>query len=52
MTTPQESRELFLESIFTMDEVLDLKQRNLYFDYVEGRISIDKIYMVLREQAI
>lgn len=52
MTTPQESRELFIESLFTMDEVIDLKQRGLYDDYVTGRISINTIYNQLKEQAI
>jgi len=52
MTTPRESRELFLESIFTIDEILDLKQRGLYEDYVTGKISINTIYTTLKEQGI
>ena len=52
MTTPRESRELFLESIFTIDEILDLKKRGLYEDYVTGKISINTIYTALKEQGI
>lgn len=52
MATPQESRERYIESIFTMDEVLDLKKRGLYDDYVEGRISVHEIYQTLKEQGI
>ena len=50
--TPQESRELFIESLFTIDEILDLKKRNLYEDYVTGKISINTIYNILKEQGI
>lgn len=50
--TSQESRASFIESIFTLDEILDLKQRGLYDDYVTGRISINTIYRQLKEQAI
>jgi hypothetical protein len=50
--TPQESRELFIESLFTFDEVLDLQKRGLYQDYVEGHISINTIYNILKEQGI
>lgn len=50
--TPQESRERFIESQFTMDEILDLKQRGLYQDYTEGHISINTIYRILKDQAI
>ena len=49
--TPQESRELFIESLFTFDEILDLQKRGLYQDYVEGRISINAIYNQLKDQA-
>jgi hypothetical protein len=52
MMTPQESRELFIESLFTFDEILDLQKRGLYQDYVEGHISINTIYTVLKEQGI
>ena len=50
--TSQESRELFIESLFTLDEILDLKQRGLYEDYTTGKISINTIYNLLKEQAI
>jgi hypothetical protein len=50
--TPQESRENFIESLFTIDEILDLQKRGLYQDYVEGRISINTIYNILKEQGI
>jgi len=50
--TPQESRERFIESLFTMDEILDLQKRGLYTDYVEGKISINTIYNILKEQGI
>ena len=50
--TSQESRELFIESLFTIDEIIDLQKRGLYRDYVEGRISINNIYNQLKEQGI
>lgn len=50
--TPQESRELFIESLFTIDEIIDLQKRGLYQDYVQGHISINTIYNQLKEQGI
>lgn len=50
--TTQESRENFIESLFTIDEILDLQKRGLYQDYVEGRISNNTIYNILKEQGI
>ena len=50
--TSQESRANFIESQFTIDEILDLKQRGLYQDYVMGHISINTIYRILKDQAI
>ena len=50
--TPQESREHYLESVFSMDEVLYLQQINLAQRYIEGEISIDDIYVHLKEQGI
>jgi hypothetical protein len=50
--TPQESRELFIESQFPPEEIEDLKERGLYQDYVEGHISINTIYNQLKEQGI
>lgn len=50
--TPQESRERFIDSIFSLDEVIYLKSIGLYDDYIEGRISIDNVYSTLKEQGI
>ena len=50
--TPQESRESFLNSLFTMDEVLFLEKIGLAEDYIEGRISINTIYNYFKEQGI
>lgn len=50
--TPQESRENFIESQFTDEEIELLKERGLYQDYVEGWISINTIYAQMREQGI
>ena len=50
--TSEESRTLFIESLFSIDEILDLKQRGLYEDYVTGKISINTIYTTLKEQGI
>jgi hypothetical protein len=50
--TPQESRERYIESIFTLDEVIYLQFLGLYDQYVTGEIDIDEIYKQLREQGI
>jgi hypothetical protein len=50
--TPQESRELFIDSLFTIDEIIYLKKIGLYQDYVEGRISINTIYNQLKDQGV
>lgn len=50
--TPQESRERFIDSLFTIDEVIYLQKVGLYQDYVEGRISINTIYNTLKDQGI
>ena len=52
MTTPQESRESYLSSVFPMDEVLYLEKLGLAQKYIEGEISIDDIYIHVREQGI
>jgi len=52
MTTPQESREHYLDSVFSMDEVLYLEQLGLAQSYVQGELSIDDIYVQLKEQGI
>jgi len=49
--TPEEHREHYVQSIFTMDEILYLKQIGLYQDYSEGLISINEIYKELKDQA-
>jgi hypothetical protein len=50
--TPQESRENYLLSVFSMDEVLYLEKLGLAQRYVKGELSIDDIYVHLREQGI
>jgi hypothetical protein len=50
--TPEESREIFIESQFTTEEISDLKQLGLYQEYTEGKISINTIYNQLKEQGI
>jgi hypothetical protein len=52
MTTPQESRERYLDSIFTLDEVIYLQSLGLYDRYVTGEIDIGEIYKQLREEGI
>ncbi len=52
MTTPQESRERYLDSIFTLDEVIYLQSIGLYDRYVSGEIGIDEVYKQLREEGI
>jgi hypothetical protein len=48
----KESRSHYLDSVFTIDEVLYLEQIGLAQRYVEGEISIDDIYAQLKEQGI
>jgi hypothetical protein len=50
--TSQESRALFIESQFTVEEILDLQIRGLFQEYVEGRISINTIYNQLKDQGV
>lgn len=50
--TPEESRAHYLESVFSMDEVLYLEQINLAQRYITGELSIDDIYIQLKEQGI
>ena len=49
---PEESRSNYLESVFTMDEVLYLEQIGLAQRYVEGELSIDDIYAQLKDQGV
>lgn len=50
--TPKESREHYLESVFSMDEVIYLESIGLAQRYTEGEISIDDVYVQLKEQGI
>jgi hypothetical protein len=50
--TSQESRALFIESQFTVEEILDLQTRGLFQEYVEGRVSINTIYNQLKDQGV
>jgi hypothetical protein len=50
--TPQESRENFIESLFSRDEISRLKKQGLYQKYVEGAISINTIYNQIKEQGV
>lgn len=48
--TPQESRDQFLGGILNEEECDLLRDIGAYEDYVEGAISIDDIYIHLRDQ--
>lgn len=50
--TPSESREHYLESVFSMDEVIYLESIGLAQRYTQGEISIDDIYIHLKDQGI
>jgi hypothetical protein len=50
--TPQESREIFLDSILNDTERQSLQQKGLYQKYAEGRISVEDIYQQLRDQGV
>ena len=50
--TPDESRSSYLDSVFSMDEVLYLQQIGLAQLYIEGTLSIEDIYVHLRESGI
>jgi hypothetical protein len=50
--TPQESREIFLDSILSQEEQQSLQQKGLYQKYAEGKISVEEIYQQLREQGV
>lgn len=52
MTTPQESRDRHLSSVFSLDEVIYLNKIGLAEQYIEGEISIEEIYKELRDQAV
>jgi hypothetical protein len=48
--TPQESRDQFLDGILNENESDILRDSGLYEDYVEGAISIQDIYIHLKDQ--
>jgi hypothetical protein len=50
--TPQESREIFIESIMPDKDIVRLKDNGLYQQYVEGKISVEDIYVEVRDQGI
>lgn len=50
--TPQESREIFLESILNEGERQCLQQKGLYQKYTEGKVSVEEIYLELKDQGI
>jgi hypothetical protein len=50
--TPQESREHYIESIFTIDEIIYLQFLGLYDQYVTGEINIEEIYKQLKDTGI
>ena len=50
--TPQESREDFLESLYSPQDIEFLKEVGLYYDYVEGHISIITIYQQFKDQGV
>jgi hypothetical protein len=50
--TPQESREIFIESILPGNKASQLKEQGLYQKYIDGQISVEKIYAELKDQGI
>jgi len=50
--TPEESRSHYLDSVFSMDEVLYLEKLGLAQRYTQGEISINEVYKQLREEGI
>jgi len=50
--TPQESRERYIDTLFSIDEVLFLQQIGLYSKYVTGEIDIQEIYKQLKDQGV
>jgi hypothetical protein len=50
--TPEESRSDYLDTVFSMDEVLYLEKLGLAQDYIAGKISIDEIYKQLKDQGV
>jgi hypothetical protein len=50
--TPEESRSNYLDTVFSMDEVLYLEKLGLAQEYTAGKISIDEIYKQLKDQGV
>lgn len=50
--SPEESRSTYLDSVFSMDEVIYLESIGLAQRYTAGEVSIDDIYAQLKEQGI
>jgi hypothetical protein len=48
--TPQESREKFIDGIFSETDLENLRSLGLYEAYVEGAISIHDIYKQVKDQ--
>jgi len=49
---PEESRSNYLDTVFSMDEVLYLERIGLAQLYIQGKLSIDDIYIHLKDQGI
>jgi hypothetical protein len=52
MSTPQESRDKYLSSVFSLDEVIYLNKIGLAQKYIQGEIDIEEVYKELRDQAV
>jgi hypothetical protein len=50
--TPQESREDFLYSQFTEEEVNELRVQGIYDKYVKGNISFVEVCVRFKDQGI
>ena len=52
MTTFEESREDFLYSQFTEDEVKEIQHQGLYDKYVKGEISFVEVCVRFKDQGV
>ena len=50
--TPEESREMFLDTMFSKRDLDSLKESGIYYQYTEGKVSVDKVYAQLKEQGV
>jgi len=50
--TPQESRERYIDSLFTIDEIIYLQMLGLYDKYIAGKIDVHEIYKQLKDQGV